>query len=57
MPELKQVSESYVQKKIRESKATNCRTDPIPSKLIKKCKVYFIPVITTLINLFQSLPP
>ena len=51
MLEFNQVSESYVQKIIGESKATNCRTDPIPSKLIKKFKVYFTPVITTLINL------
>ena len=40
-----------MQKIIGESKATNCRTNPIPSKLIKKFKVYFTPVITTLINL------
>ena len=51
MLEFNQVSESYVQKIIGESKATNCRTDPIPSKLMKKCKVYFTPVITTLTNL------
>ena len=51
MLEFNQVSESHVQKLIQESKATNCRTDPIPSKLIKKSKVYFTPVITTLIHL------
>ena len=51
MPEFNQVSESYVQKIIEESKATKCKIDPIPSKLIKKFKVYFMPVITTLINL------
>ena len=39
MLEFNQVSESYVQKIIGESKATNCKTDPIPSKLIKKFKV------------------
>ena len=51
MLEFNQVSESYVQKIIGESKATNYRTDPIPSKLMKKFKAYFTPVITTLINL------
>ena len=51
MLEFKLVSESHVQKIIGESKVTYCRTDPIPSKLIKKYKVYFTPVITTLINL------
>ena len=51
MPEFNQISESDVQKIIWESKTTNCRTDPIPSKLIKKFKEYFTPVITTLINL------
>ena len=49
MLELNQVS--YVQKIIREHKTTNCRTNPIPSKLIKKFKLCFTPVITTLINL------
>ena len=48
--EFNQVSESYVQKIIWESKATNFRTDPIPSKLVKKFKMYFTPVITTLIT-------
>ena len=51
MLEFNQVSESYVQKIIGKSKATNCSTGPIPSKLIKKFKVYFTPVIITLINL------
>ena len=51
MLEFNQVSESCVLKIIGESKATNCRKDPIPSKLIKKFKVYFTPVTTTLINL------
>ena len=45
--EFNQVSVSYVQKIIEENKAINCRTDPI----IKKFKVYFFPVITSLINL------
>ena len=36
---------------IGESEATICRTDPIPSKLIKKFKIHFIPIISTLINL------
>ena len=40
MLEFNQVSESYVQKIIGESEATNCRTDSIPSKLMKKFKVY-----------------
>ena len=44
--EFNQVSESYVQKIIGESKATNCRTDQIPSKLMKKFKVHFMSVIT-----------
>ena len=44
MLEFNQVSESYVQRIIGESKATNCRTDPIPSKLMKKFKMYFMPV-------------
>ena len=35
MLEFNQVSEAYVQKITGEGKATNCRTDPIPSKLIK----------------------
>ena len=48
---IQSVSESYVQKIIWERKATNCRTDPIPSKLIKKFKEYFTLIITTLINL------
>ena len=51
MLEFNQVSESYVQKIVGECKAANCRPDPIPSKLMKKFKVYFTPVITTLINL------
>ena len=51
MLEFNQVSESYVQKIMEESKVANCRRNPIPSKLIKKFKVYFTPVITTLINL------
>ena len=54
MLEFNQVSEPYVQKIIGKSKATNCRTDPIPSKLIKKFQVYFTPVITTMINLSLS---
>ena len=51
MLEFNQVSESNMQKRIGKSKATDCRKDPIASKLIKKFQVYFIPVITTLINL------
>ena len=51
MLEFNHISEYYVLKIIGESKATNCRTDPIPSKLLKKFKVYFMPAITTLINL------
>ena len=51
MLEFNQVSESYVQKIIGESKATNCRTDPLPSKLMNKFKMYFMPVITTLTDL------
>ena len=51
MLKFNQVSESYVQKIIGECKATNHRADPIPSKLKKKFKVYFMPVITTLMNL------
>ena len=51
MLEFNQVSESYVQKIIMESKTTNCRTDPILSKLIKKFKEYFTSVSTTLTNL------
>ena len=51
MTKFNQVLKSDVQKIIGESKAINCRTDPIPSKLIKKFKVYFAPVITTLINI------
>ena len=39
MLEFNHVSESYVQKIIGESKVANCRTDPIPSKLMKKFKV------------------
>ena len=59
MLEFNQVSESYVLKIIGEIKATNCRIDPIPSKLIKKLKykVYFNPVITTLINLSLEVAP
>ena len=51
MLEFNQVSESYVQKIIGKSKARNCTTDPIPSKLIKKYKMYFTLIITTLMNL------
>ena len=51
MLKFNQVSESCVQKIIGESKTTNYITDPTPSKLIQKFKVYFMPVITTLINL------
>ena len=51
MLEFKQVPKSYVQKIIWENKATNCRTDPVPSKLIKKFKVHFTPVIITPINI------
>ena len=51
MLEFNQVSNSYVERLIGESKVTKCRTDPITFKLIKKFKVYFAPAITTLINL------
>ena len=51
MLEFNQVSESYVQKIIGESMATNCTADPMPFKLINKFKVYSMPVITTQINL------
>ena len=51
MWEFNQVSGSYVQKIIGESKATNFRSDLLPSKIIKKFKMYFTPVITTQINL------
>ena len=51
MLELNHVSNSYVEKLIGENKVTNCRTDPRPSKLIKKFKLYFTAVITSLISL------
>ena len=53
MLKFNQVADLYVEKIRGESKATNCRTDPIPSKLIKKFKVYFTPFITTL-NTYHS---
>ena len=50
MTEFSQVSESYLEKVIGESMAINCLTDTIPSKFIEMFKVYFTPVITTLLN-------
>ena len=40
MADFSQVSESCVEKIIEDSKVTNCQTDPIPSKFIKKYLKY-----------------
>lgn len=50
-----ELSSQDVCKIIHDFSNPTCMTDPLPTRLIKKCLKYLLPVITRVINLsFQS---